>query len=340
MKKALSLVLLVLLLSSTLCWGRPKTDIVTMHNGDRVTCAIKSLYAGILECSTDIMGTLRIEWEEIASIDSSYGYQVRYADGSRHMGRIESAGDTGELSIVSDSGVFAADWLQVVELRPLEKTFKDARDIYLSFGYDYTKASETTQITMGLDISYDKERSRSTLQLRHDTSDTGEESFSSTKLNLSRGFFNDRTRRLFRYGNSSYESNDQLALDYRVSVGGGVGRYFIDNHERQLISAIGLQVNTEQDLAGEQQESLEGALKMEFNSWRFEPPELNLKFSVNLYPSFTDSGRLRGDSDLSLRWELYRDLFLDITTWGVYDNRNIGEGDFDYGVSTGIGWDY
>ncbi|MEH6607964.1 MAG: DUF481 domain-containing protein [Halioglobus sp.] len=340
MKRALSLALLVTLLLSTLCWGRPKTDIVTLHNGDRVSCAIKSLYAGMLECSTDAMGTLRIEWDEIASINSDYGFQVRYADGSRHLGRIDSAGDIGTLSIVSDSTVFDADWLQVVELRPLEKTFKDATDIYLSLGYDYTKASSTTQVTMGLDISYEKERSRSSLQLRHDTSDTGDESFSSTKLNVARGFFNDRTRKLFRYGNSSYEANDQLALDYRVSIGGGFGRYFIDNHERQLIAAIGLQVNTEQDLVGKQQESLEGALKLEFNTWRFDPPELNLKLSVNLYPSFTDNGRLRGDSDLSLRWELYRDLFLDITTWGVYDNRNIGDGDFDYGVSTGIGWDY
>ena len=35
-----------------------------------------------------------------------------------------------------------------------------------------------------------------------------------------------------------------------------------------------------------------------------------------------------------------RDLYWDVTAWGVYDNRNIGGGDFDYGVSTGIGWDY
>ena len=340
MKRVVSLALLVFFLSSTLGWSRAKTDIVTMHNGDRVTCAIKSLYAGILECSTDIMGTLRIEWDEIAGIDSDYGYQVRYADGSRHIGRIDALGDNGELSIVSASGVFDADWLQVVELRPVQKTFKDATDIYLSVGYDYTKASDTTQVTLGLDISYEKERSRSSLQLRHDTSDTSEESFSSTKLNMSRGFFNDKTRRLFRYGNSSYEANDQLALDYRVSAGAGVGRYFIDNHERQLISAIGLQANTEKDLAGKQQESLEGALKLEFGNWRFDSPELDLRFKLNLYPSLTDSGRLRGDSDLNLRWELYRDLFLDITTWGVYDNKAIGDGDFDYGVTTGIGWDY
>ena len=340
MKNTLSLALFILLVSSTYCWGRPKSDIVTLHNGDRVTCAIKSLYAGMLECSTDAMGTLRIEWDEIAGINSDYEYQVRYSDGSRHTGRIDPTGDLGDFRVVGGSGAIDTDWLQVVELRPLQKTLKDAMDIYLSAGYDYTKASETTQVTLGLDVSYEKERSRSALKLRHVTSDTSEESFSSTKLDLIRGFFNDRTRRLFRYGNSSYESNDQLALDYRVSVGAGFGRYFIDNHERQLISAIGLQANTERDLAGEQQESVEGALKLEFATWKFDPPELDVRVTLNLYPSLTDSGRLRGDSDLRLRWELYRDLFWDVTAWGVYDNRNIGDGNFDYGVSTGIGWDY
>ena len=340
MKNALSITLFILLASGSYCWGRPKSDIVTLHNGDNITCEIKSLYAGVLECGTDVMGTLSIEWAGIASITSNYEFQVRYSDGSRHIGRIAASPDPGSIGIVGDGGSFDSGWLQVVELRPLQTTFKDATDIYLSAGFDYTKASDTSQITLGLDISYEKEQSRSSLKLRHVTSDTREESFSSTKLDLYRGFFNDKTRRLFRYGASSYESNDQLALDYRVSVGAGFGRYFIDNFERQLASAIGLQANTERDFAGKQQESLEGALKLEFATWQFHPPELDVRVTLNLYPSVTDSGRLRGDSDIRLRWELYRNLFWDVTAWGVYDNQNIGDGNLDYGVSTGIGWDY
>ena len=202
MKQVLSIALLILLVSSLPCWGRPKTDIVTLHNGDRITCAIKSLYAGILECSTDAMGTLRIEWDKIASIQSDYEYQVRYSDGSRHLGRIDPVGDPDKFSVVGDSGAVDVGWLQVAEIRPLQKTVKDATDIYLSAGFDYSKASETTQVSLGLDISYEQERSRSALKLRHDTSDTGDESFSSTKLDLSRGFYNDRTRQLFRYGHA------------------------------------------------------------------------------------------------------------------------------------------
>ena len=66
MKHTVFFTLLVLLLANTPCWARPKSDVVTLRNGDRVTCEIKSLYAGLLECSTDAMGTLKIESDEIA----------------------------------------------------------------------------------------------------------------------------------------------------------------------------------------------------------------------------------------------------------------------------------
>lgn len=339
--RSFSIILLFLLVSGNYCWARPKSDIVTLHNGDRVTCEVKSLYTGILECSTDAMGTLEIEWEEIASISSDYQFQVRYSDSSQHIGRITADVDSGEFKVIDDSGgVYDASWLQVVELRPLQTTRKDALDVYMSAGYDYTKASESSQFSLGLDIGYEKERSRSALKLRHTVSDTREESTSSTKLDLFRGFSKENSRRLFRYGNSSYESNDQLELDYRAALGGGFGRYFIDDNRLQLVAAIGLQANTERDSTGEQGESLEGALKLQFATWRFDSPEMDVKFSLNLYPSLTDSGRLRGDTDLRLRWELYKDLFWDVTGWGAYDNRSIGDGNFDYGVSTGIGWDY
>ena len=330
----------VLVISSTHCWARAKTDIVTLHNGDRITCEIKSLFAGILECSTDAMGTLQIEWQKIAHFSSDYEFQVRYGDGSLHIGHIDTTATSGELSVMGVNGKYSDSWLQVAELRPLQTTLKDAADVYMSAGYDYTKASDTTQISLGLDIGFEQERSRSSVKLRHTVSDTREESTSSTKLDLFRAFSNERTKRMFRYGSSSYEANDELELDYRVSLGGGLGRYFIDDNRRQLVAAAGLQVNSEREKTGEEFESLEGALKLQFASWRFNTPELAFKTTLNLYPSLTESGRIRGDSDVQLRWEMYANLFWDVTAWGVYDNRSPGDSDFDYGVSTGLGWDY
>ena len=50
-------------------WAQ-KTDTVVMLNGDRVTVEIKKLERGRLEASTDGMGTLLIEWDDIEQLSS------------------------------------------------------------------------------------------------------------------------------------------------------------------------------------------------------------------------------------------------------------------------------
>ena len=47
-----------------------KTDIVVMSNGDRITGEVKSLSRGLLQYSTNAMGTLQIQWDSIASVTS------------------------------------------------------------------------------------------------------------------------------------------------------------------------------------------------------------------------------------------------------------------------------
>ena len=39
-------------------FARPKTDVVVLDNGDRITCEIKKLQRGKLTISTDASGTI------------------------------------------------------------------------------------------------------------------------------------------------------------------------------------------------------------------------------------------------------------------------------------------
>jgi len=65
-----------------------------------------------------------------------------------------------------------------------------------------------------------------------------------------------------------------------------------------------------------------------------------VSINASLYPSLTESGRVRGDSDIRIRWELIEDLFWDVTAYGTYDSRAESDQEFDYGITTGIGWNY
>ncbi len=333
------LYLTLLCLCSLPAHATRKTDVITLYNGDRVTGEIKSMAGGLLSLSTDAMDTISIQWQEIADIQSKYNYEVRLSDGRRYYGNVTSGERPGDLTVADMNGRQELDYLDIVELRPVEEKISDRFDAYLSAGYSYTKASSVAQTTFNTDLSYEDRVSLNALKARTTITDTDEESSRSSKLDLSRLTWTDRAQ-YFRalYGN--YEDNDELNLEYRISGGTGLGRYFLDTQRSRLLAAAGLQALTERGDSGDRRESIEAFATGEYSLWRFDSPELDLRLSLDLYPSLTESGRFRGNTDLRLRWELIHDLFWDITAYGSYDNEADSERRFDYGVTTGVGWEY
>ena len=91
-----------LILSSSLLLAVPllardKTDVLVMKNGDRMTCEIKGLDAGILYVSFDyIDGTASVDWSKVARLESTQLFIVKTQDGSMYTGGLatpESAAD-------------------------------------------------------------------------------------------------------------------------------------------------------------------------------------------------------------------------------------------------------
>ena len=66
----------------------PKTDVVVMTNGDRITGEIKSLEYNQLKLSTYHMGTIYIEWDKIASLQSDQYLLLERTDGTRYYGQL------------------------------------------------------------------------------------------------------------------------------------------------------------------------------------------------------------------------------------------------------------
>lgn len=336
---------LLLLCGSAQALAQRKTDVVTLYNGDRITGEIKSLVSGILEFSTDGMGTIKIEWQEIATISSEYHYEFRLSDGNRHFGSIDTAELPGQFVITDLYGTHNFEWLEVVEVRPIEDTFAERLEIYVSAGYSYTKASSVGQTTFNTRISYEDTNTRNTFTGRTSITDTDDETTSSNRFDINRQIWTDRSQ-FFRTIFANYENNDELQLEHRIGAGSGIGKYFIDTNSNRWIGIVGMQVINEKPLRGddgkssESNQDVELILSTHYDAWRLNTPELNLELRFTLYPSITESGRLRSDTDLVLRWEIIEDLFFDITAWATTDNEAESDRQTDYGVTTGIGWEY
>ncbi|AQA19173.1 hypothetical protein BST95_13930 [Halioglobus japonicus] len=332
---------LVLYLCAFEAHAHRKTDIIHFYNGDKLTGEIVSLMGGILKVSTDAMGTVQIEWPEIARMESEYHYEVRVTNGDRIYGSFSDKARPGQVLVTDVFARHQLESLAIVEIRPIEDSWVDRLNIHLSGTYGYTRASGVTQLAFNTEISYENERSRNTLTGQVDISDTNEGSTSSKRLNFQRAVWPGNRSDQFRTGFVNYEDNDELELDYRVAVGGGTGRYFIDTNRSRLTGAGGLQVITEKGFSDGSNEDIEGFLNVSYSTWKFSTPELHVDLNFTLYPSLTDAGRLRSYSNARISWEIIEDLSWDITAWATSDNNvedNVSY--WDYSITTGIGWDF
>ncbi|MEH6570951.1 MAG: DUF481 domain-containing protein [Halioglobus sp.] len=336
------LITLAMLIISMTCLASPdnrKTDVVMLYNGDKVTGEIKQLFGGQLEISTNAMGTLKIDWQEISKIESIHHYEVRLVEGKRYYGTLGEPNRAGGLLVDDVYGEHDISTLEVSEIRPVAKSFKDRIDVYLALGYSYNNASSVGQTTLNTNIRYEDERTSNQLNGRLTITDSDQLITRSSKVDISRNVWTDR-QDTYRIIMGGWEQNDELGLSHRLSLGTGLGRYFTDTQSSTWTGALGLQVLTEESLEGDRQESVEAVIGTEFSAWKFDTPELHIKLAGSVYPSLTESGRFRGDGDFKISWEIIEDLFFDITAFGTYDNKATEDSRFDYGISTGVGWTY
>ncbi|MCJ7753073.1 MAG: hypothetical protein MUP13_00770, partial [Thermoanaerobaculales bacterium] len=94
----------------TLAWcaapaaAHDKTAVVVLKNGDRSTGEIKGVAQEALELDTDAAGTIKLEWTHVASLSSTFTYEVEVTTGERYFGSFEASDETGELLIVGGDG--------------------------------------------------------------------------------------------------------------------------------------------------------------------------------------------------------------------------------------------
>ncbi|MGB7903619.1 MAG: hypothetical protein WCF43_02925, partial [Steroidobacteraceae bacterium] len=134
----------------------PKTDIVVLVNGDKITGEVKSLEYNRLKLSTEHMGTIYVEWDKIASLQSSQYLLLERTDGTRYYGQLVAGADDSTLQIARsvDEPAVAVDMAVVVRAQPIEGgDIIDRLDGYISAGLDAAKANNRSSIDLAGGLS-------------------------------------------------------------------------------------------------------------------------------------------------------------------------------------------
>ena len=366
------------MLCATQSWGHAKTDVITVVNGDQITGAVNAMSAGKLSVSTSYAGTVNIKWREIKQIESRYLYEIRLDDGERIYGRFTTNTTENQLTLRVSGQYRQVDIDDIVEVRSIEEELADKLDLQLSS--TITADPDNKTLVLFASGTYDVRGGRTNFSARVDdtrnTQDDKTTSSNASSLQISREFWRERgTAQSFRVLNVRYDTNDELNIDHRGSLGFGLGRYLINDLGHELGVSAGVQATQEwrgrcddqvtsnsalatawsdDDMEDEDEDkprkSLERCadaelfLNFKWHLYSFQKRDMDIFVTGATYPSLTDWGRVRGDLNLIINWELFNNFYWTVNLRTEVDNAGDREddtyGNSDYTLSTGVSWKY
>jgi hypothetical protein len=320
-----------------------KTDNVTLINGNAVTGEIKVLDFGELRYSTDSMGTVSIDWEDIVGITSDQNLQIELTNGVKYFGKLLASDEEFSIRVRTASTEVDLRTQRVVRITPIEEQEKFWQNLDGSFSLGLqAQKSEVSTSNFNLDV-YRRARtylvglkmnSAITDQPREDT-----KAQQSIEVNYQRF----RNNRWFTDWFTRWEKNDEQGISGRNSAGGALGRYVLQTNRDLLSVSMGVQA-ARTSFFGEEESATEAEGRFELRYLRRRlVPEVSMTFTTKVYPLLNDLSEYRAETDLSFKREFFEDLFLDLTVSHSYLSNppeDIGASKVDYNVTTSLGYSF
>ena len=230
----------IVLFSSPL-FARENTDVIVMKNGDRLTCEIKGLSAGVLSVKLSyVQGTIGLEWSQVARLESNQLFLVQTEDGTVYTGKLSTVATSGErpMSIqiasapekeVEISQLSSSSWIK--QPRAFWQRFNGT----ISTGIQYSKGNETTQYNIASQVEYPRERWSSQASIN---SSFASSSGASSIATRNQGDLS--VMRLLRWNNWFYSGTGDFlqssvqGINLQTTLGAGIGRYLRNSNQASL----------------------------------------------------------------------------------------------------------
>jgi hypothetical protein len=343
MHRPRTLGIVVLLIAALLPAGvlaRAKTDLVFIGKADRITGEITQMSRGILTLSTDNIGTVNIEWEDVDSLNSVYHFRVEDRYGRKLYGAIFMT-KVLTLQVIHAGKVQAVAAADVVSITPLEATFWQRLDGSIGIGFSFTQANSLAQLTSNFNVRYRTPLrlivfDSSTIYTTQEDEDTQQRN--DISLTYNRLF----SGRFFALASAGAQTNEELGLDLRLSFAPGLGLNVVKTNHNDMVATTGLSVNREWSGFSDGGANLEAFASLAHSVFRYDYPKSDITLEATLFPSLSTWGRLRSEIDISVSRELIRDLTFVLSFYDSYDNQPLDPAadHNDYGLVTSLGWTF
>ncbi len=325
------------------------TDVIVMKNGDRFTCEIKTLSAGVLSVKLSYVdGTIGIQWSQVAHLESDRLFLVQTESGAVYTGKISTTGTSDDPPIkieIAEPAVSEVEVSQqkIIKMGQTSEGFWRRFDGAVNTGLIYSKGNQSVQFNLSSQVAYTRERWSSSLAFNSSfASNTG-----SNLTTRNQTDFN--TLRLLRWNNwfyagtASFLQSSVQEINLQTTLGGGVGRYLKNTNRSSLYvfggfgwQNVGYGPNTVDQ--GPQNTAV-GFVASQYKLYKFK--KTNLDVSASLIPAITDPGRVHFNTNAVYYIKIINDLSWNFSFYGSWDSRPPPTfPKSDYGTSSGLSWTF
>jgi putative salt-induced outer membrane protein YdiY len=331
-------------------FARPKTDVLVMKNGDRFTCQVKSLSAGVLKVELDYVdGTISVDWLKVARLESSISFLVQLQDGSIYSGKVITpeaiSGTPVKIEIKTEEGESVlVEKAKVVNVNQLSDTFLKRWYGNATLGSSYAKGNSTTQYNLSGELGYRQARWGGLLDLNSNlTSSSGASASTRNQLDLSAYRLLSRTN-YFVAGSAGFLQSSVQEIQSQTILAGTFGRFLKNTNRvhlilhggpgwlRTLYNATSSEENRRQDV---------GVVLISTNLQAFVFKKSRFNITLTAVPALTESRRLYSKLNASYYLKVFGKIDWNLSFYGNWDTHpptNFPSS--DYGSSTGLSYTF
>lgn len=279
-----------------------------------------------------------IDWKKVAQLNTYHLLSVVSKTKEVHEGylRDDNPNDSLVTFIINNIPIIIA-YEDILSMRKIEDQFIDKLDLGINLGYSFTKATNTTQLSIRTAAGYDSERWSFDADYNEfltviDTIQTNRLDASASSRYLYKNYWYNST-------SANWFSSDEQEISLRTTLLIGGGKYILYDQFKTLILGMGIAWNQENFTTEEAavRESYELYLNTRYHL--FDHKYFSIKTNMIGYASLTEEDRYRASVNLDFGWDI-GDNFDLIWGYGLNFDSNPPNNaqQTDYVISLTIGW--
>jgi Protein of unknown function, DUF481 len=344
-----AIILCCTFLCSARLFAQKNADVIVMKNGDRFTCEIKGLSAGVLSVKLSYVdGTIGVQWSQVGQLESNRLFLVQTESGTVYTGKISTTGASNDPPIKIEvaeapSREVEVEQRKIIKLNQTSEGFWRRFDGAVNTGFLYSKGNESVQYNLSSQVAYNRERWSSQLLYNSSlASNSGSTLTTRNQTDLD-------TLRLLRWNNwfyagyASFLQSSVQQINLQTTLAGGIGRY-LSNTNRSSVYVLGglgwQNVGYGQNTVDQgAQNTAVGFVAGEVKVFKFK--KTNLDVSASLLPAISEPGRVHFNANAVYYIKVINDLSWNFSFYGSWDSRPPATlKKSDYGTSSGLSWTF